>query len=120
MSAATSNEDNAGAALCPLAEIPERTGKGFTISRHGAELEILVVRVGDAAYGYVNCCPHYGITLEWMKDRFVDHDREHIQCSTHGARFRFTDGYCVWGPCAGYSLAPVPLVVRDGLIHIRD
>ena len=110
----------AGQALCRLEDIPERTGKGFTISRHGEDLEILVVRVGDAAYGYVNCCPHYGITLEWMQDRFVDPERTHIQCSTHGARFRFTDGYCVWGPCAGYALAPVPLVVQDGLIHIRD
>ena len=54
--------------LCRIEEIPDRTGKGFTVTRDGKELEILVVRAGVRAYGYVNCCPHYGITLEWMRD----------------------------------------------------
>jgi nitrite reductase/ring-hydroxylating ferredoxin subunit len=110
----------ATAALCRLEEIPDRTGKGFTITRDGREVEILVVRAGDRAYGYVNCCPHYGITLEWMRDKFVDHAGEYIQCSTHGACFRFEDGYCVWGPCGGDSLEGVALVERDGLLHIKE
>ena len=109
----------AGLALCRLEEIPDRTGKGFTIQHGDKEIEMLVVRVGAAAYGYVNWCPHYGITLEWMKDKFVDLDGAHIQCSTHGAAFRFEDGFCVWGPCVGEALEPMPVVVSDGTVHLR-
>ena len=118
MSAAT--DDTVGARLCRLEEIPDGTGRGFTVTRRGSEIEVLVVRRGAEAYAYVNCCPHYGVTLEWTQDRFVSHTGEHIQCSTHGALFRFEDGYCVWGPCAGASLAKLPLVVRDGLLHMKD
>ena len=114
------NDAEAGARLCRLEEIPDGTGRGFTITRRGQELEVLVVRRGDQAWAYINCCPHYGITLEWMQDRFVDHTGEHIQCSTHGALFRFADGHCVWGPCAGASLASLPLVLQDGVLHIGD
>lgn len=120
MSAAQNQQSAAGMRLCRLDEIPDRTGKGFAITRDGAELEILVVRDGALVYGYVNRCPHYGITLEWMQDRFIDHTGAYIQCSTHGALFQFADGHCVWGPCAGEGLEPVPLVLRDGDIHIRD
>jgi nitrite reductase/ring-hydroxylating ferredoxin subunit len=108
-----------GLALCRLEDIPDRTGKGFTIQHDGKEIEILVVRAGDAAYGYINWCPHYGITLEWMQDKFVDLSGEFIQCSSHGARFRFEDGYCVWGPCQGEALEPMKVVVSDGEVRLR-
>lgn len=109
----------AGAVLCRLEDIPDRTGKGFTIQHDGQDLDIVVVRVGDAAYGYVNWCPHYGITLEWMADKFVDVDGKYIQCATHGARFRFEDGHCIWGPCQGEALEPMPVEISDGEVRLR-
>ena len=53
---------------------------------------------------YLNSCPHRGIPLNWQPDMFLDEDSELIHCSSHGARFRVGDGFCVSGPCAGQSL----------------
>jgi nitrite reductase/ring-hydroxylating ferredoxin subunit len=53
---------------------------------------------------------NFGIgTLVWAPDRFIAPDGYHLLCATHGAIFRPTDGYCVNGPCAGDSLARVPI-----------
>ena len=99
--------------LCPLDDIPDPGAKGFepTDGR-----PFFVVRVGGAVYGYVNSCPHLGPTLEWKDDAFLTRDKEHIQCSMHGALFRLEDGYCVWGPCAKRSLTPVAVAVEDGMV----
>jgi nitrite reductase/ring-hydroxylating ferredoxin subunit len=77
-------------------------------------LDILVVRRGEHVYGYLNTCPHAGGPLDWVPDRFLDLAREYIQCATHGALFRIADGVCVYGPCAGDRLTPVPTVVEAG------
>jgi nitrite reductase/ring-hydroxylating ferredoxin subunit len=37
----------------------------------------------------------------------------------HGARFRIADGYCVFGPCLGKSLAAVPVAVVDGMVVLN-
>src|SRR5258705_313796 len=45
-------------------------------------------------------------------------DGRHFQCSTHGARFRIADGYCVAGPCQGERLAAVAVTVEDGVVRL--
>lgn len=102
--------------LCALDEIEENAGRGFTVELGGQSVAILVVRRQGRAYGYRNTCPHRGTTLDWMPDRFMDPEREYLQCSTHDARFRVEDGFCVAGPCRGDSLTPVPLAVEDGQV----
>jgi len=42
----------------------------------------------------------------------------HFQCSTHGARFRIADGYCVAGPCRGERLSAVAVRVEDGVVRL--
>ena len=79
-----------------------------------------VLRCGDEVRAYVNRCPHRGTPFNWTPDRFVDLERKHIICATHGALFRIDDGHCVAGPCAGDALVPVPLEVRDGVIFVSD
>ena len=97
--------------LCLLEEIPEGAGRGFTL-KSGA-LDILIVRSGDRAFGYVNSCPHARSPLDWTPDRFMSRDGRHIQCATHGALFEIETGRCVSGPCAGKHLTPVPVIVTD-------
>ena len=80
----------------------------------GQMSDILVVRREAHVYGYLNTCPHTGGPLDWVPDQFLDLTHEYIQCATHAALFRITDGLCVHGPCAGDALTPVPLVVEDG------
>jgi len=102
--------------LCRLADLPEGRGRGFV--RGGVAL--LVVRRGGQVVAYENRCPHKGVSLDWVQDRFLDDAGEHIQCGTHGARFRIDDGFCIDGPCAGKSLTPVAITVRDdGMILAR-
>lgn len=77
-------------------------------------MEILLVRKGDAVYGYRNHCPHTGVNLDWMPDQFLDLTESFIQCATHGAMFRIEDGYCLRGPCAGESLQKLYLEIEQG------
>ena len=77
-------------------------------------MDILVVRQGYRVYGYLNTCPHSGGPLDWVPDQFLDPAREYIQCATHAALFRITDGVCVYGPCASDRLTPVPTAVEAG------
>lgn len=81
--------------------------------------EIFVVRHSGGTHAYLNRCPHTGVPLEWLPDQFLDLDKTHIQCGTHDARFRLHDGFCVAGPCAGDSLTPIEIEVRDGELHLK-
>ena len=49
------------------------------------------VRKDGRVHVYVNSCPHIGLPLEPLPDRFLDAKRQHIICSAHGARFRIED-----------------------------
>lgn len=107
--------------LCDINELPEQGAKGFELDRSGRRREIFVVRQWDKVYGYVNSCPHTRGPLEWLPDQFLDLDKAHIQCSTHDARFRIEDGYCISGPCAGQSLKPVRLMTKgEGVYLCRE
>lgn len=100
--------------LCRLDDLEDPGSRGFPVLYAGEMLDILVVRRGEHVYGYLNTCPHAGGPLDWVPDRFLDLAREYIQCATHGALFRIADGVCVYGPCAGDRLTPVPTVVEAG------
>ena len=100
--------------LCRLEEIPEGEGIGFTFGQGEGRTYVFVVRQGAKVYGYVNSCPHIGTPLDMVPDRFMTHDKRHILCMTHGARFRVYDGYCFAGPCQGRSLAKLALAVEAG------
>lgn len=103
--------------LCKLSDIADPGAKGIDPEGAPEQPGVIVVRHGGAVYGYVNACPHQGTPLETFPDRFLDRDGRHLICSTHGARFRITDGSCVTGPCKGQSLAPVALTVEDGWVR---
>ena len=95
-------------ALCRRDELPAR-GRAFQIKQDGRILDIFIVPAETGVVAYRNSCPHTGVNLEWRPDQFLDDGGEFIQCSTHGAKFRIHDGYCVFGPCNGRSLKSVCL-----------
>jgi len=102
--------------LCRLDDIPEPGSRGFRI-RSGSETRALfVVRQGGRVFAYENSCPHTGSPLDWVPDRFLDLEKRHILCATHGALFRIEDGYCLAGPCAGKSLKSVSITVKSGCV----
>lgn len=108
----------AGSPLGLLHDLPDGEGREFVFGSGVEALRILVVRRGESAWGYVNRCPHNYIPLNDQPERFVSFDHEWIVCSTHGAVFRYEDGYCEDGPCKDRSLERVEIVVRDGCISV--
>ncbi len=106
--------------VCRLAELEVRGCRGFTIGAGEWPLRGFVVRAGAEVRGYVNRCPHAGHALDLRPEHFLTADGALILCSSHGALFEKTSGYCVAGPCAGRSLTPLPLQVRCGVVLLAD
>ena len=109
---------NAATELCAVADVPDGGSNGFFVDTADGRLLYMAIRRGGKLFVYVNCCPHTGMPLDFQPGKFLTADGTLIQCSTHGARFRIDDGYCVSGPCAGDHLTPVETVIRDGCVLI--
>ncbi len=106
------------APLCRLDEIPDGGSNGFFTDGADGRLLYMAIRRGDKVFVYINECPHTGMPLDFQPGQFLNPDRSLIQCSTHGARFRIKDGYCVSGPCEGDSLKPVKTEIRGGQVFV--
>ena len=106
--------------LCPLEALADPGAKGFTVAGPTGRREILVVRRLGHVFAYENACPHIGTPLDFLPDRFLTRDGQHLLCSTHGALFEITTGLCTHGPCRGQSLIPVPIAVQDGQVVLRE
>ena len=104
--------------ICRLDELKDPGSRGMAVMLEGRLQDIFVVRQGDQVFGYLNCCPHTGGSLDWVPDQFLDLDEKYIQCATHDAIFRMHDGECVAGPCKGDSLAGVPVAIDAGDVVI--
>lgn len=109
-----------GRALCRLDDIPDGEGREFHRAVEGETLRVIVVRRGPRAWAYVNECPHQYTPLNAEPDRFVTWDHAWILCAVHGAVFRYEDGLCEDGPCAGRHLRAVPVQVVDGAVVTLD
>ena len=104
--------------VCRLSDLAGGA-RGFTIGGGNWPLRLLVIRVADAVHGYLNRCPHAGHPLDLLPQHFLTADGTLILCSSHGALFEKSTGYCVAGPCAGRSLTPVPLEVKCGFVLLE-
>jgi len=90
----------------------------FSFPLAQGEFRLLVLRSGDTCFGYENRCPHFGVPLAARDDQLILKPHLSVSCNTHYARFRWADGYCESGDCAGESLVQVPLVVSDGVVYL--
>ena len=107
-----------GTELCALEEIPAIGGKGFVFGEGKERFPMFVIRRNDEVKGYLNECPHVGGPLDWVSDQFLDIEKTHILCATHGARFRIDNGLCISPPCPGALLTPVAVEVIEGMVVI--
>ncbi|MBM3517809.1 MAG: Rieske 2Fe-2S domain-containing protein [Alphaproteobacteria bacterium] len=105
-----------GHVLCRVGAVPEGQAETLEFRQGHLRHEIFVLHHDGRFVAYVNACPNTGTPLDWQAGRFLSRDRTLIQCATHGARFRVSDGFCVRGPCAGKSLTPVPIALHDGVV----
>ncbi len=95
-----------GTVLCALGDLADPGSKGFMF--RAGELLFLgfVVRKEGEVFGYIDRCPHAGLPLAPMPDRYLTREGDLILCGSHGALFRLGDGLCIGGPCAGQRLWP--------------
>jgi nitrite reductase/ring-hydroxylating ferredoxin subunit len=101
-----------GVALCELTGLDDPGARGFVFSLDGLSFAGFVVRRGDVVAGYVDSCPHVGAPLALTPTAYLTRAGDHIIC----ALFRPEDGRCIAGPCAGRSLRPWAVEVREGWV----
>tara|TARA_R110002110_G_scaffold85816_2_gene223459 strand:+ start:41960 stop:42397 length:438 start_codon:yes stop_codon:yes gene_type:complete len=99
--------------LGKLAEIPDRTARGYVADLGKTSRKVIVYRDGDAVSGFEDACPHMGVPLPWTRDAYLTEDGHYFRCANHGALFDLA-GNCVFGPCKGEQLPPVPLKICRG------
>ena len=104
--------------ICPLARLSDPGSFGFSVELDGERVDGFVVRRDGECFAYRNSCPHTGSPLDWVEHQFLDLDGALIQCATHDARFLIDTGECVFGPCPGQSLEPLPIALRDDEIYL--
>ena len=107
-----------GTPLCRLDTLDDPGAKGFTFGRGTDRFDMFLVRKGDAAYAYLNECPHAYARLDNWPDKFLTFDETRIICGVHAALFEIESGLCTSGPCAGRKLTSVPVEVIDGMVLI--
>lgn len=107
-------------AVLPAAQLPP-VGQVLAVEAiwEGHALPLVMLRwFGRQIRGYVNLCPHMAVPLNRTGTRFLDRERRHLVCTTHGALFRPEDGRCVSGPCAGDHLDALEVVEFFGQLQV--
>ena len=79
-----------------------------------------VIRFSGLVHGYVNRCPHAGTELDWQPGEFFEEAQLYLVCSTHGALFEPSTGFCVAGPCRGASLSKLPVREEEGQVFLDE
>jgi len=98
-----------------IEDIP-REGLQFTYKDGPFDERGLLLRSADGTISaFKNECRHLPMPLDDREPRSLwDRTGRFLECSSHGARYRPSDGLCVSGPCEGSHLRPLPIVVQDG------
>ena len=102
-----------------VGELAHGASKKFTIRRGEFEAEALLVNYQGRLFAYLNRCPHIGISLDWVENRFFTVDGRYLMCANHGAVFEPATGACVWGPCVGAALQNLEVVIEGEEIFAR-
>ncbi len=102
--------------LCHIESLKQAKSLGFELD----SCQLFAVFVEESIAVYRNSCPHLGLPLEFMPDRFLNVDNSLIQCATHGALFLPETGECISGPCHGQFLQPVPHQIVDDYLCISS
>lgn len=102
--------------LCRVDDVPD--GGARVVAPSEAERSIVVVRRGEQVWAYVNRCPHFSVPLDFEPGDISCYRAQVLMCAHHSALFRFEDGHCIEGPCAGARLEAVAVEVdSDGSIY---
>lgn len=104
----------------PWNDIPEDGAYSFSFEARGWPVDGVVVRRNGVLRAWINRCAHLPLTLDMGTGDFFTQERTEIQCGHHGARYDLDTGLCLWGPCKGRSLEPIPMDTNDPEALVLD
>jgi nitrite reductase/ring-hydroxylating ferredoxin subunit len=104
--------------ICNVSELDDPGSFGFSVEVASERVDGFVVRRDGEYFAYRNSCPHTGSPLDWVDHQFLDVEAVFIQCAVHDARFLIDTGECVFGPCPGESLQPLPVSAIGDSIYL--
>lgn len=104
-------------ALVSLADLIDGESTALTTKIEGIPASLIVVRQNQDVFVYLNSCPHIGSPLDFEPGRFLNLEKDLIQCSLHGALFTIEQGNCVSGPCEGKHLTAIPVEIKNGTVY---
>jgi nitrite reductase/ring-hydroxylating ferredoxin subunit len=107
----------AGMRLCDVDDVPDGGARVIAGAQPGGS--IVIVRRGARVWAYLNRCPHFSVPLDFEPGQISCYRAQVLMCAHHSALFRFDDGRCIEGPCAGARLDPVAIDVLDGHVALR-
>ncbi len=111
-------EGNAGQLLCRTDELAERgSAVGFDVLLWRQPARAFALRFDGRVVAYINRCAHVPAEMDWQPGEFLDADKRHIVCATHGATYAPASGRCLGGPCGGGRLKAVDVRERDGQVY---
>lgn len=96
--------------LCRVEDIPDNGAISVHVDSSTGGFDIILLREGEAIFGYHNECPHQGRSLDYAPGKFLIKDGC-IMCAVHGALFKVRSGERVAGPCST-GLVRVPIRVE--------
>ncbi len=111
-----------GVRLCALDDLADPGAKGFVFEPPEGSAEDVwpfrgvVLRIDGTLRGYVDSCPHVGVSLSPDGERYLTKRADFLMCFNHGALFRVEDGMCVAGTCVNRALRPWPVEAVDGAV----
>lgn len=80
---------------------------------------LLLLRSGSDVKAFVNRCAHFGVPLAAKQSQLIYQPHTSITRNVHYARYRWADGTCESGECAGEALVALPLALStDGQMTI--
>jgi nitrite reductase/ring-hydroxylating ferredoxin subunit len=103
----------------PLCAIPDGGARAIGQPQpDGSTRSVILLRRGAQVWAYVNRCPHFSVQLDFEPGEFATYEAQIVMCAHHSAMFRYDDGLCVEGPCAGHRLDPVEVRVVEGVVSL--
>lgn len=100
-----------GTRLVRLDDIAVGSTHSLTLEGENGSFPLLLVRLHDALFGYVNACPHQYLPLDQRGPRILSQDGEALRCSNHDAAFSTRTGEGISGLGTGCALDRVPISV---------
>lgn len=104
--------------LCRADELAERgRAVGFDVLLWRQPARAFALRFDGRVVAYINRCVHVPSEMDWQAGEFLDADKRHIVCATHGASYAPASGRCLGGACGGGRLMAIEVSESEGQVY---